>query len=337
MYLPLSSRVERRLPRSSMKRLALRLLSLTVLAACIAFFLYVLLNNIKALPSLRYDWLLASAFCAAVVLVLVLYALQVSTTHLLLLGLGEKPRLREIAPIILLSQFAKYLPGNVGHFVGRVTLGKQYGYSGQHLLFTIGYEIGWAAVVSVSVAIFALLYSGHELAVGKLPQVPPLWLIGLLVVSVAALPPFGTFILNRWRPAFIEHLLGGRSVKLPSLSITTACMLIYVVVFCINGLGLAILGEGLIGKGLENIVLLIGLFAVAWLAGFVVPGAPGGLGVREAILVASLSPLYGEPAAVALSLGSRIAFIAGDGLAFLAGWIAYRLYPPRGSQTFGKD
>lgn len=246
----------------------------------------------------------------------------------MLYGIGETTCLQKIAPIVLLSQFAKYLPGNIGHFVGRVAIGKKYGYDGKHLLFTIGYEIGWALVVSASVATFALLYSGHELAAGILPHVPPLWIIALLVIAVIALPPLATYLLDRWRPAFIVRLLGSRTVKLPPLSITTICMLLYVVVFCINGLGLAILGEGLIGKGMENLVLLIGLFSVAWLAGFVVPGAPGGLGVREAILVASLTPLYGEPAAVALTIMSRIVFIVGDGLAFLAGWVAYKLYPP---------
>lgn len=223
----------------------------------------------------------------------------------------------------------------MGHFVGRVAIGQKYGYGGKHLLFTIGYEIGWALVVSASVAVLALLYSGHELTHGNLPQMPPLWIIGLLVLAVVALPPLGTLILDRWRPAFMERLLGDKSVTLPPLSITAACMLLYVAVFCINGLGLAILGEGLVGKGLEHLVLLIGLFSVAWLAGFVVPGAPGGIGVREALLVASLTPLYGEPAAVALTILSRIAFIVGDGLAFLVGWVAYRLYPPPAASQSG--
>lgn len=328
MCLLLKGRTKYCCAKCLVNNLLLRTISLSIAVVCIAYFAYVLINNISALPSLRYNSTLVTAFFCAVALVLAVYAIQLFITHWLLFGLGELPDWRRIAPIILLSQFAKYLPGNVGHFVGRVAIGKKYGYSGQHLLFTIGYEIGWALVVSATVAALALLYSGHELSAGLLPKVPPFWLIGLLVASVVALPPLGTYILNRWRPAFIAHLLGERAVTLPPLSITTACMLLYVAVFCLNGLGLATLGEGLIGKGMESLVLLIGLFSVAWLAGFIVPGAPGGLGVREAILVASLTPLYGEPAAVALSLGSRLAFVLGDGLAFLAGLIAYRLYPP---------
>lgn len=301
--------------------------SIAVVVVCIVFFVHVILNNFRALPSLRYDSALAAAFFLSVGLVLVVYAIQVWTTYLLLCGLGEAPRLQSVLPTMLLSQFAKYLPGNISHFVGRVAIGKKYGYDAKHLLFTIGYEIGWAIVVSASVALFSFLYAGHEFF-GNLPRIPSYWFIGLLIAVVLVIPPFATHVLNHWRHPIVERLFGSRSVKLPTLSITTACMLLYVLIFFINGLGLAILGEGLLGRGLENLILLIGLFSIAWLAGFVVPGAPGGLGVREAILVAGLSPLYGEPAAVALAIGSRLAFILGDGLAFLVGLIAYRRYPP---------
>jgi hypothetical protein len=35
----------------------------------------------------------------------------------------------------------------------------------------------------------------------------------------------------------------------------------------------------------RRFLFLTGLFAVAWISGFIVPGAPAGLGIREAILV----------------------------------------------------
>ncbi|WP_088307595.1 hypothetical protein [Novosphingobium sp. B 225] len=54
------------------------------------------------------------------------------------------------------------------------------------------------------------------------------------------------------------------------------------------------------------------LFLLAWLAGFVVPVAPGGLGVREAALLALAGP--NQPAAALLGavLALRIASVLGD-------------------------
>jgi hypothetical protein len=46
------------------------------------------------------------------------------------------------------------------------------------------------------------------------------------------------------------------------------------------------------------------------------PGVAGGLGVREAMVVALLTPVVGAGAAIGLSITMRLATVAGDGLAF---------------------
>ena len=72
-------------------------------------------------------------------------------------------------------------------------------------------------------------------------------------------------------------------------------------------------------------VLTIGLaYLIAWLAGFVVPGAPGGLGVRESMLVLLLSNTGESASAMALGLGFGMRFVStlGDVIAVA---IAYGL------------
>ena len=50
----------------------------------------------------------------------------------------------------------------------------------------------------------------------------------------------------------------------------------------------------------------------SWLAGFVVVGVPGGIGVREAIFTSLAAGIIGTPLAVSLALMSRVVFIAVD-------------------------
>jgi uncharacterized membrane protein YbhN (UPF0104 family) len=50
----------------------------------------------------------------------------------------------------------------------------------------------------------------------------------------------------------------------------------------------------------------VGVFAGGYLVGLVALFAPGGLGVREAVLVALLAPLVGTSAAVVLAVASRL-------------------------------
>jgi uncharacterized membrane protein YbhN (UPF0104 family) len=60
---------------------------------------------------------------------------------------------------------------------------------------------------------------------------------------------------------------------------------------------------------------LTGVYVLAWLAGFVVPIAPSGLGAREATLIAILASRFGVGPATAIAVSIRFASIVGDLLA----------------------
>lgn len=62
-------------------------------------------------------------------------------------------------------------------------------------------------------------------------------------------------------------------------------------------------------------IWLVAMYTAAYLVGFVAPLAPGGLGVREGMLVVLLGPSYGLGVAVAISLAIRLANVAGELLA----------------------
>jgi uncharacterized membrane protein YbhN (UPF0104 family) len=62
----------------------------------------------------------------------------------------------------------------------------------------------------------------------------------------------------------------------------------------------------------HDLAFYVGAFAIAWLAGLVAVYAPGGLGVREAVLVALLSSRIGAANALVLAATSRLIFILAD-------------------------
>ena len=59
-------------------------------------------------------------------------------------------------------------------------------------------------------------------------------------------------------------------------------------------------------------LLSVGGFAFAWCVGFVVVFAPAGAGIREALLIATLSPMLDVGRATAVTLVSRLLMTAGD-------------------------
>ena len=58
------------------------------------------------------------------------------------------------------------------------------------------------------------------------------------------------------------------------------------------------------------------------------PGAPGGLGVREAVLLAAFGPIYGSGVAVGLTLCLRLVTTLGDAALFVGG-LAMRPQPSK--------
>jgi glycosyltransferase 2 family protein len=63
--------------------------------------------------------------------------------------------------------------------------------------------------------------------------------------------------------------------------------------------------------------LIIGGYAFAWALGFVVPGAPAGLGVREAVLVGTLGGVFPENSVLISAVLFRVITTLGDSLFFL--------------------
>src|SRR3546814_11770047 len=79
-------------------------------------------------------------------------------------------------------------------------------------------------------------------------------------------------------------------------------------------------------------IFFIGAFTTSWIAGFVVPGAPAGLGVREVVLTAWLAGALPPATAVLLVVALRIATPIADLVNFLWGsavLVSNRQQPPQ--------
>jgi hypothetical protein len=77
---------------------------------------------------------------------------------------------------------------------------------------------------------------------------------------------------------------------------------------------------------------LTAVFSLAWAIGFVTPGAPAGLGVREGAMMFMLSGMAPEDATLLLITAARIATLAADAVWFTVGifYFRYREYPRDG-------
>ena len=220
--------------------------------------------------------------------------------------------------IFAVSQFGKYLPGNVAHHVGRVVMAQRAGVPAAITLQTLLIEMAWAVGVAAGLALLGLSTLIGKEGGGGLNGVT----LAALVCGALLLPAAMVLALNRLAPRLAAHLSRGVGLRIPGIPMMLIASLLILVGFLLVGLLLELHARFLFGAAGGHMLMLTTVYAWAWIAGYITPGAPAGLGVREAVLVAMLSPVYGPAVAVGLSLSLRIATTVGDGLTFLIGLAA---------------
>ena len=222
------------------------------------------------------------------------------------------------AHIYCLSNIAKYLPGSVMHFAGRQILGSRLGWS--HLaiaratLLEIGAMAGGVCLVVLVVGISPAGGTIVEAALRQAGIAPDYWRTAVAVLAAVGL--LALVPLSRLQ-AF-ERLFG------VPLGAAVVVLLLHALYFAIYGIMAVLFVQQLpLAAAAPDPVQVALAFLVAWLVGFAVPGAPGGLGVRESVLVLLLAGTGdgGSTTALALGLGMRFVNTLGDaiclGLAYL--------------------
>ncbi len=227
--------------------------------------------------------------------------------------------------LFAVSQFGKYLPGNVGQFVGRVLLGRQAGIPVFVTLNTLLIETLWVVASGGGLALLSLFFFIDP---NILPINPIYEKIGLitLIAFLLALPWVMAYLINGFFPGLTRKLTMAETIPLPKVSTAIKVSLLFILSFFIMGLILKLQAHWLFNVKESNLLELTCLFTIAWLAGYVVPGAPGGLGVREIMIVFLLSPVLGVGVATGLSLTLRLTTVLGDALAFALGLAISKKY-----------
>jgi glycosyltransferase 2 family protein len=285
------------------------------------YFLKAIGENFRTLTLPRWDSSVWASVSAAVALHMGAVAASGVAWHRILLVVGEPSELRLSLSIFAVSQLAKYIPGNVAQHVGRVTLARAHGISTRGVLMTMVLESAGVLLGGSAIALLALLAKGPA-SFGGPRVMPSSWRIAIVALAATAIMAIGPMVfLGRRRGDMLPVRNGSHRRLAWALA---ACSLAYVGVFLIHGLSFDLVARGVFGAPESHFLPITGIFAVAWISGFVTPGAPAGIGVREAVLIVALRPIYGETTAVGLSMALRAVSTVGDGLAFVGGLLLRR-------------
>jgi uncharacterized membrane protein YbhN (UPF0104 family) len=253
-----------------------------------------------------FDWTLAWGAFAGSVVLFALAPLVQSVSFLVtlrLLGLTGRPD--DVVAVWIRSYLLRYAPSGALALVVRVRERERLGGEREQVLAATAYEQLAALVAGALVAVAAF-----GIAPGATPRLALVAAAVALCIAIALRPTF------LGRP--IQRLLRRRGIDLPTLLRGRHLAVVVVV----NAIGWLATGAGAwllvasLSEGEEpGFFWLLGVYALSWLLGFVVPILPGGLGLRDATMVAFLSAVYPAGVATALVLAVRLASTAGELLA----------------------
>jgi len=272
-----------------------RALVLAGIVASLAFAVALQWNAIR-----EFDWRLSWApFVLTVCLFAVGPLVGGVSFWILLRDLAPRARLGASLWIWERSFAARYVPSGALTVAVRLVERDRLGATRGQMLSATAFEqlVAVAGAAAVSLAAFAM--SGR-----RPPVVAVAVLLGVLALAGAARPVAGWW----------ERSRSSELALVGTLALSCALALCVLGWLVAGGAAWVFVG-GLTSGPTPGFTFLLGAYTFAWLVGFVVPFAPSGLGVREATLVALLAPVVGAAPATALTVGLRLANIAGDFLA----------------------
>lgn len=209
--------------------------------------------------------------------------------------LNQPIRSSEFVQVYLKTNIAKYIPGNVWHYYGRIVAAKNANVSVEIATLSVLLE----PLLMAAAALIIFLLSSQSILSNSALYLQIIQLFCLLGVLCVLHPKFLNFGI-----AIVQRLKVQKSDSTPS---STPTLLHYPFRSLLGELGFVVLRAfgfvltlfALSPLNWSHLPLLIGAFSFSWLLGFIIPGAPGGLGVFEATAIALLQSHF--PTALVIS------------------------------------
>ncbi|MBN2533711.1 MAG: hypothetical protein JXB88_12520 [Spirochaetales bacterium] len=230
-----------------------------------------------------------------------------------------------IVPGYLKANIGKYLPTNLFHFAGRHILFNTMGYENKKIL--AGNIIEFIILIGISLL---LLLTGILGGFISIPQAAFDMILRnriLFTVIITAAVLIIIILLIKFR---IKNFIARVTSLLSGLKpgIVLLLVLSYSVFFIVSGTMLYSILTYFSGIpfSMKDLLYALFSFSVCWQIGFISPGVPGGIGVREALLLLFFKDFYGETIAFYSGIVLRLITISGDVIAFFYAFLLNKLF-----------
>ncbi len=234
---------------------------------------------------------------------------------------GKKIPFSAAMPVYTKSNIYKYLPGNVFQYVGRNKLA--FDMSISHV------DVACATILDI---LFCVFWTGIIAAVllgGRIADLLGRYGKNILIAGAAGiflLAAVIIFVRFKFGDKLKEYLLRYSKALLPENRKSLFAGIFYYLVSNILSAAMYFVCLRLVvgsSASVGELTALTGAFMFAWIIGFVTPGAPGGIGIREGVMIFVCGQAYQERI-ILFVLVTRLASTLADIFAYAAGAVYAR-------------
>lgn len=296
----------------------------------------------KRLAGMDIDYSLflegCNLFCsAAMVIFNVFIIIFISIPWLCFVSIITQKKVPKIKAVYIYAKanIYKYIPGNVFQYVGRNELAVEI--KASHVDIAVATVFDMIFNLLAPLILSALLMSGYVFK--KIAEQKD----ELLIMSIAALlvvSAVTAVLFLKFRKKFSEHI--NRYIRLLtakniiSLFFLLIYYIIYIVLYSSAYLFILIFMLGF-EPDLSMAARLFGAFVVSWVIGYITPGAPGGIGIREAVMLILANDIISENSIILSMIILRFINIFADIFAFFFMFFVEKLYKRLQRKNIGEN
>lgn len=279
-----------------------------------SFLIWNIYKNFSILIYFPWNFQFSNIFFLLIFL-LPIYGLNALAWHFIIHSFGYKIAFSKSFKIWVLSNCGRFLPGIIWQYTGRMYLASESGIPKTITFFSIVLE---ALLVIIASSIIAIIHT-FLISTSKYSQQLQIFLITIIALALF-LFIFTIFSINNNKLIIrlIKFLqkISYKKYKFKKIKINKKylpmIMSIFLAQFLFGGLVLFFLSRLAIDFSLSDGFILISIYAISWLIGYLTIIAPAGLGAQELTMAGLLSLYMPFPVASIIAITCRLLLMSSE-------------------------
>ena len=298
-------------PKKTLKKKVIEYLGYVVSFLAL-YFVYKYVVNIDleaAKEKISYSWIPIILIFISIYVLLMGFLATGWRYMLELLHGSDLPKWRIIG-IYTKTQIYKYIPSNLMHVVARIYFATKLGPSKANVVQSYFLEIVFMVLIGLIIVLTSVYIGAFSLSDELISKIRDFsggkvkaFSFGILIFGALAI----IFYLFKALRNYKNSLSSENIMRILKLFVLLVCFF-----FGMGSLEFFVFSN-LLGMDIGYLYVVC-LFTITWLGMFIIPGAPGGIGIREFIVIALLAPIYGPDDPTIGILIFRVVTVLGDAL-----------------------